>query len=209
MKIIIDVDALVKLAHWDLLDCVTTVFQVEWEDIATLSSVRARAKKAVDKPDGKLFHSSEAAQRVVDVTVRMKPLPEPDAVTIEMLQDNPQIDPGEAILFAAAVNTPSCLVITGDKRAIKAMGALKIAALDQRVVCLEQVVHAGIEPIGIHRMRDGIRPHVTLDRAIGASMGSRLDAPPEAVVEGLRSYTGSLRQECGEPGPLHPGPPFD
>ncbi len=109
-----------------------------------------------------------------------------------------EIDPGEAILFGVAAAEPDSLVVTGDKRAIRALSGLPelSSLLRGRVVCLEAMVLRLIAARGIAFVSRGIAPALAFDRTLQVCFTS---GDPTA---GLRSYFRAL-QEDASPGLLY------
>lgn len=193
--LLVDADALAKLSHWNLLDDVEVATGRRWSDASTFSSLRVRAVKAVDRPDGKLFRSSEAAQRASRVLEQMRPLPLVQDSLIAWAERATGIDPGEAQLFSVAMNSDA-LVLTGDKRALRTVSALSEAVwrpLCGKVMIVEQVVSVALQQRGLFDLRARICPDREIDRAIAFVMGSNCDASEDSVSEGLRSYVSEIR----------------
>lgn len=198
--LLIDVDVLGKCAHWDMLSELPTLLGIAQADMATVSSFKYRAARASSKPDGKLFLTVEAAARAAEFVAVFSSLPEPDAFYLAALANVSGIDPGEAILFSVAASNERSIVLTGDKRAISALGASNSVAtkkLNGRIIVMEQVVRAALEARGINWLRDHICRHHKIDKAIAVAMGSGCDASENSVKAGLISYIGSIRRSCG------------
>lgn len=199
MGLVIDVDAMAKLAHWRLLPELPALVGIPWNETSTLPSLRYRAQRAATAPDGKLFRHTAAAQVAVAAIDAMGKLPETDAARLPAFQDVPDIDAGEAVRFAVLAVHPEHYLLTGDKRALRALSRLPVSVwqpLCGRVIVLEEVVLAAMETRGIEWLRERICAERALDKAIAIAMGSRCDAAIEAVREGLRSYLGELHHLC-------------
>ncbi len=125
MKLLIDVDALVKMAHWRMLPELPGSLDISWSNCATVSSLKFRASRAATEPDGKLFISTQAAQAAVLAIAEMSELAEPLPGHLELFQDISGIDAGEAILFAGIMGDDSTYVLTGDKRALRALSNIQ------------------------------------------------------------------------------------
>lgn len=199
MGLLVDVDALCKLAHWDLLPELANLTRCDWSAMSTVPSLRFRAQRATTAPDGKLFRHARAAQCVLDHVGRMASLPASDTAKLALFQDIPDIDAGEAVLFALVHGTADRHVLTGDKRALRALGRLPDstrAPLGGRVIALESIVLSALDTHGIEWLRARICPDRDLDKAIAIVLGSRCDAAQDAVREGLVSYLGELHNLC-------------
>jgi hypothetical protein len=208
---LLDADAVSKLAHWDLLDELAPLTGIPVAQTATLSSLVHRAEKSCEKADGKLFQSTAAASRAHSYLKHLPKLPAPAEDVLSLLQHVAGIDAGESVLLATLAPRPDALLITGDKRALTALfraaSPALLNALAGRIVSIEQVVFALLEAKGIEWLREHICPFRTLDKTIGAVMGSSCQASIESVREGLLSYIADLRSKTG--GLLRTSPPFD
>jgi hypothetical protein len=199
---LLDADALSKLAHWDMLGELPSLTGFANAQTATLSSLVHRAAKGREKPDGKLFRDTVSAARAHEFLKQVAPLPMPDEQFIDVIQQIPAIDPGEALLFATLRAHQKTLLITGDKRAvtaIKGVGDSDVtASFSGRVVIVEQILLALLKAKGIDWLRNHVCPYRTLDKAIGIVMGSNCTAPEESVEMGLRSYITDIGSSTGE-----------
>lgn len=208
--LLLDADALSKLAHWDLLDELSALVGVQPERAATLSSLLHRARKACTKPDGKLFKDAAAAARAVNYLEKMTRLPEPDSKLIELLQSVQGIDSGEVVLFGVLGALDASILVTGDKRAIvaasHALPTAHRARLESRIVMVEQIILALLRSRGIEWLREHVCPHRSLDKAVGVVMGYDCQATAATVEEGLKSYIADLRSATD--GLLRSGAPF-
>jgi hypothetical protein len=196
LRALIDLDFLAKLANWDLLDLVQSVCGVNWAECATVESALPRARRASAKPDGRLFHSTSAASRAVAACEAMQRLPAVLAEDLALFQDQPAIDSGEAVLLAVALRRPESLVLTGDKRCLRAVAAMADlpSRLPSRVVVLETCLLKAIEQGAFERVRAGVALCPQADKAIATCFGSRFDQPPSNAMEGLASYRGELHR---------------
>jgi hypothetical protein len=193
----VDVDVICKLAHWDILPHLPDLLGCQWNQIATVSSLRYRAQRAIETPDGKLFFSSAAAFRVVECIRLMSAMPAPDAAVLEDLNDIAQVDPGEAVLIAVTLGDPAGVFITGDKRALRALAQHPLAArLAGKVVLVEQVLQLCLNHKGREWLLASIREHRTIDKAISMIVGSRCDASLENLSAGLCSYIREIGNLC-------------
>lgn len=193
----VDVDAICKLAHWDILSHLPGLLGCTWAEIATVSSLRYRAQRAVENPDGKLFRSSAAALTVVECMAKMSAMLVPDASILEDLNGITQVDPGEAVLIAVTLRDPAGMFITGDKRALRALAQHPLATrLAGRIVLVEQVLELCLNQNGREWLLTCIREHRAIDKAIAMIVGSNCDASLENLSAGLSSYIGEISNLC-------------
>ena len=199
--LLIDVDAMCKLAHWNLLESLPAITGVPPADCATLPSCRHRAAKALTKLD-KVFKCVEAATEVLRAVDAFGDLPQPDPSLLEPFQDVAGIDSGEAVMFARMIEQPSAILLTGDKRAMRAAAALPMSVrgpVAARVLPVECVVKCALDMFGLDELRTRVCPWKEVDKAIAIVMGSRCDQPEASVREGLASYLGELAGLCDPP----------
>jgi hypothetical protein len=112
------------------------------------------------------------------------------------------IDQGEAILIALASRSPPSVLLTGDKRSLRALATEPTCApivehLAGRVVVLEQVVRAIVSTYPFEIIRDKVVPAVAVDTAIRAVWGSGALAKRADVLAGLEAYIQDLRGQTG------------
>lgn len=196
MKLLVDVDALAKLAHWRILDELPDFTGVPLSQCTTLTSARFRAERAVKKPDGRVFRATEAATAALRAMDGMMGPLSPDTQHLTTLQSISGIDAGEAVLLSA-LSAGGARLLTGDKRALKALAELdsaQRAPFAGKIVLIEQVLLAALTRHGIEWLRERVCPYKHIDKAIGIAMGSRCDAPQQSVREGLESYINELKQ---------------
>ena len=196
MKLLVDVDALAKLAHWGMLERLPAFTGVPLAQCATLTSARFRAQRATEKPDGRVFHSKEAATAALRAINQMMAPLSPEAQHLSILQGIPGIDAGEAVLLAA-LTADGVRLLTGDKRALKALADLEAsrrAPFAGKILLIEQILLAGLTQHGIEWLRERVCPFKQIDKAIGNAMGSHCDASGDSVREGLKSYVRELEQ---------------
>lgn len=194
--LLIDADALSKLAHWNLLAEVVHATNAEWSQSATFGSLLHRSRRSIEKPDGKLFRSAEAAGRAVSALKMMLPLPEVNASELSWVQGVSAIDPGEALLIAVARREASARILTGDKRALRALANLERSVwmpVAGKVILVEQVLLSCLNRHGIEWLRERVCPAFDFDKTVEIVMGSRCDTPTEAVRDGLTSYIREIR----------------
>jgi hypothetical protein len=129
------------------------------------------------------------------------------AVVEEVAQRNGlELDTGEAIL-AAICATRSGVLVTGDKRAVRALElalleAPGLAVLQERVACLEQA----IATISIHTGGPQARAQVCAAPRADVALSAAMECARPAgyfSLDGIRSYVESLRRDA--PTILHPG----
>ncbi|MEN9863130.1 MAG: hypothetical protein RLZZ601_894 [Pseudomonadota bacterium] len=201
MHIFFDVDALCKCAHWDVLDSLPELLGFEWAEAATLSSLKYRALKAQEAPDGKIFKTAEAA-KLANSTIDKMNLNFNSAMDVfPELSDVVGIDGGEAIIFSAVAQHAEGYVLTGDKRALRALSKIpktsNIEFLKNKFICVEMLLLMLVDKYGVNWVREHFCPAREIDKTIMVILGSRCDANEESIREALGSYLRELYDECG------------
>jgi hypothetical protein len=187
-RLLVDNDALVKLAHWQLLEAIPRVTGIPWERTSALVSLKFRAQKA----DRKLFRSAEVAQAVFDRANLMAEMPELDATIVSRLQGMPGIDAGEITLIAALCADPEALLLTGDKRALEALancGHVDIhARIAGRIIVVEHILQSVLETEGAATLAQAVEQHRDLDTAVRCAVPLPPYATQDGIAAGLGSY---------------------
>jgi hypothetical protein len=192
VALLADNDVLLRAAHWDLLEVVPVVAGAAWSEVAVLPSLLHRARRA----DPKLFGSAEVAQRLAPLLEVCAPLPTPRPELIGRLQQREDIDSGEQVLFASAATVGNACVLTGDKRAIRALLEIHrdqpIPELVGRVMCLEQFLWCALSELGVDDLLHRVRQFPELDRGTLAIMGRSGPKSRAEIEGGLISYMRDL-----------------
>lgn len=146
MKVYIDCDVAVKLAKWGLLRRFTQHLAKQGNaKLYTVKTLRFKFKLQDKAKATTLLGSADAVQQLVEFIGICDEARGQNPAVANALVDVPSIDAGEAALFAAAAQFDTVLVDTGDKNAIRALGALggsnvAVQALQAKIACLEQTV---------------------------------------------------------------------
>lgn len=189
----LDVDAVCKLAHWGILPLLPELLQKPWAEMATISSLRFRVERAKLQPDGKLFHSTEAAKVASACIDKLTAIGAPPPEILAQLVDIPQIDPGEAVLLALVAENPVGIFVTGDKRALRALAKCPVAdRFLGRVICIEQILNSSLQLKGRDWFLLNVCPQRKIDKAISMILGSQCDATIDNLNSGIDSYIGEL-----------------
>jgi hypothetical protein len=162
-----------KLSHWGLLPSLPIITAIPVGECSTLTSVKFRALKAATTPDGKVFHSSEASAGVLAAIDMMSAAPDPALDILPALQDQPGIDPDEAILLTAVATTPGSRLLTGDKRCLRAVAKLPLDMREKyfsSIWTVEQILLMALDRYGLIWLREKVCPWRQIDTAIGIVM---------------------------------------
>lgn len=191
--LLVDVDAFCKLAHWKILPHLSKLLGIPWQNIATISSLRFRARRALAKPDGKLFRNTEAAKLVLETMELLGQLDEPSPETLALFEGVPQIDVGEAILLSLVADEPSLHILTGDKKALRSLASHECANLvSGRVITLEQIMLLCLERMGESWFKKHVCPFKEIDTSIRVVMGGLCNNSVYELRLGLTSYINEI-----------------
>ncbi|MEC4814454.1 MAG: hypothetical protein SAK29_14445 [Scytonema sp. PMC 1069.18] len=199
--ILIDNDALVKLARYGLLDETLVLFGCVPTDVRVL----ATAKYSLLPVKNRLHRckDEESAARLEAFLRTSEPLDaglaDPDL--LDALNAVQNIDAGEALLLAVGATVGNTLVITGDKRSLKALctndSVAQVSnALAGRVVSME-VLFLHLVEHQFAYVQECVRSKPNVDTALKIVFGVTAPAAFESVQEGLASYIRDLRTVTG------------
>lgn len=192
-RLLTDNDALLKAAHWGLLDAVPSLVGGSWSDVACLPQFPPRVRRA----ELKLFADPSVAHALAGCLAQTVDLPEPDANVLSVLQDEPGIDAGELLLFGALAASPNAIMLTGDKRALRAVAHTGTMLLCQhRVVCVEQLLLHALDQRGAPELAALVRQWPPRDQTTLAIFGRQGNKSEADLREGLSSYLHSLDGEA-------------
>lgn len=115
-------------------------------------------------------------------------------------QQNLELDTGESILCAVLLSRHLGHLLTGDKRAIKAIEALNAAGqysgtFKSKMICLEQLIYWLVNNYEVNKIRGAVCADRAVDNALTSCFSCYSpEVPNDACIEGLKSYIQSLKQ---------------
>jgi hypothetical protein len=153
MKLLVDTDAFCKLGLTGLLADTLKIFEVELDDCGRLPALPQMLRK------GRLrkLYGEKACDDLISDAEAIPVIHQPNVQWLDKLVSISDIDPGETQIFAAAAES-SLIVLSGDKRALRALKGLDdfVNALAGRVVVLEAVFIRLCDQIGINNCDRGL-----------------------------------------------------
>lgn len=193
-RLLVDNDVLIKLAHWGLLDHLPACFGLGWPQVSVLASLQFRAVRR----DTKLFRSSDVADELNGYLALTGEVPPGDAADMSCLQGIVDLDAGEVELIAACLADQEAILISGDKRALRALvgGCPPDIAerLCGRVVCLEQILTLIARRTSCATVVQGLLANRELDSVVRAVIGPG-GCSDAQFLEGMNAYVAHLRGE--------------
>ena len=196
--ILIDNDALLKLARYGLLDEAVELFGCTPNDVRVLATAKYSLLPAKDRL--RLCKDEESTVRVEDFLKTSTPIDATLAAPefLDRLNAVQNIDAGESLLLAVGATDMNTLVITGDKRCLAALCsddsvAQVSSALAGRVVSMEVLFSYLVENQFVY-IQECVRSKPDVDKALSIAFGVSTPADLNSVREGLNSYIKRLRK---------------
>jgi len=200
MIILSDNDILLKLAAFDLLEAAFLMFENHEVYVLATAPYSIRAAKTVRD------NSPEAIERAAAFIASCRKLPAaPHEEDNDALLDVEGIDSGEAILFSSMRDFDNAVLVTGDKRSLKALarsssGTAVRKLLHGKVICLEEVVRALILVRGFEFVKSHIVPARNCDKVMLIVFGSGLHTQGNTALAALSAYITDLNRLLGKIG---------
>jgi len=183
------------------------LFETAPEDVFVLPSAKFKFRKDKRGRLSKLYTPQGLARAISFVEeAREAELPEDrseyDDLISAVQEDDLSID-SEAFLFAATAGFDDFVLITGDKRAIKALwSASGCDSIKKRLAgrcrCFEQIVVLLIGAVGFEFIVIRISPALACDGVLRLCFSNGSNSDPKTVLEGLASYIRDLRSHTGD-----------
>lgn len=208
-SVLMDNDVVLKTCCYGVVDEVLDCLIGRTRTVHVLGAIQYVLSNAIAKKKN-ILDKKTAAERLAKILGMVEHL-EPDedelllAVEFETAAQSRdlELDAGESQLLAVLIRRSATLLLTGDKRAIKAIEPVVDASghiqfTEQRVACLEQVVLALVNRHGAELVHQRVCMEAAVDKTLSicfACTSGRCN--PESILEGLSSYINSLR--CDAP----------
>lgn len=194
---LLDSDAARKLCQYELLDELLELLGCQLCEVAVLPQLKFQLRLANEsKALAKLgtINAVALARRLV-ATAREVEISAASANPLLEL-DRPDIDIGEAILFAALSEKSDSSLISGDKRAFIALSKVDglgvVDSLWARILCLEEALYLLARNSDFQVVSQKVRSRPDVDNSIRNSFGRSSPSSQENVVEALLSYMSDL-----------------
>ncbi|MBE9139312.1 hypothetical protein IQ254_19270 [Nodosilinea sp. LEGE 07088] len=199
--LLIDNDALLKLARYGLLNEAVALFGCTITDVRVLAT--AKYVLLPSKNPLLFCEDEESYSRLESFLKVAKPLDTSlaDPEFLDAMSAVQNIDTGEALLLAVGATASSTLVITGDKRSLAALcshgSVAHLAnALAGRVVPME-VLFSYLVKDQFTYIQKCVRSKSDVDKALNIAFGVSVPATYKSVQEALASYINHLRAVTG------------
>lgn len=204
----LDTDVLLKASAWGLAEALLATLRPLGQP-GTLGLTHLIAQKQLRRLKG-VPDVAAAEAELAELLSQLGRL-EPDVGEVGLAAEiveaatrlNLPLDRGEAQIAAVLISRTLPVMVTGDKRAIVALGPTlaevgRSAACDGRMACLEQLLLAMASTVGLAEVRRGVCTWSGGDKAASICFACGRDVSTEAsILEGLASYIGSVRKASG------------
>lgn len=197
---LLDSDAARKLCQYELIEELIALLGCSLEKLAVLPQLKFQLKLANDaKALSKLGTASavDLARRLIDSAQEVEVSVASANPLLEL--NRPDIDSGEATLFAALCECEESKLVSGDKRAFVALskvdGLPVIDGLWVRMLCLEEAMLLLARDGDFTTVSQKVRARLDVDTSIGISFGRTTPAAQQMVIEALQSYIDHLRTQ--------------
>jgi len=199
---LLDSDAARKLCQYLLLDEFAESLGCGFQDFAVLPQLKFQLAIQHESKALKKLGSSEAvllAQALVAAALEIDLSP---GAANNLLQLNrPDIDSGEAVLFAALSQREEDMMVSGDKRAYVALSGIEghslVDGLWLRLISLEEAVLLILRCYPFELVSDRIRARNEVDMSLRIAFGSSSANTQATVIAALESYLGDLARLTG------------
>lgn len=209
--VLLDNDIALKVVCYGLVDETVAATTINDTPPAMLSVGRFVLRRKLTKP-GRVQDTSAAEtalSQLLALVGFVEPVEAEVALAAEIeaasVRNGLELDSGESLLLAILHLRDCAYLVTGDKRAVMAMGVVARQLSEGRIRCLEQLIAHLVDRMGVSTVRRHVCKEPWTDRALSAafSCASAAEQSPEYVAEGLSSYIEYLRRKA--PGILHEG----
>lgn len=201
--VLLDSDVARKLCQYQLLPELALALSCTLSDFAILPQLKFQLRLATAEAAIKKLGSEAAfaqAKSLVEnaqvVEIRLEYL------NRLLVLNRPDIESGEAVLFAALVQHQDARMLSGDKRAFVALskigGEPLLAPIWIRCICLEEAIWLILHSGRFEEISTKVRARPDVDSAICSSFGRSAAASKTSVINALSSYMHDLVKETGE-----------
>ncbi|MCT8467540.1 hypothetical protein KZO85_03005 [Chromohalobacter canadensis] len=193
---LLDSDAAKKICQYCLLDELASSLSCSLNDFSVLPQLRYQLKinnpkKSLEKlgSQGALNEVSKLITHSSEVKISQ------DSANLLLKLDQPDIDSGEATLFAATHETGGSL-LSGDKRAFIAIskidGSTILDTLWVRFICFDEAILLLVNNHCFNEVSSKIRSRPDVDTAISIAFGRSTPNDRDGTLAALTSYIGNL-----------------
>jgi hypothetical protein len=196
-----DTDILLKLSALDLVQETLQLLQLSEQDVYLLPSATHYLRKA----DKRLIYryGKEGVERAQKLAQQAKFVGfHLEKSELELLSSVPDIDTGEALLYASTYALQEFWLLTGDKRSLAALAEAPncqaiVARLSGKVICLEQIIVHILRSHPFEMVLNKVVPARECDTAIKVAFGSGNQTELSRAIDTLDEYIRELHAKTG------------
>lgn len=207
-SVLVDNDVVLKTCCYGVVDEVIGCLSGQTRTVHVLGAIQYVLSNAITKKKN-ILDKKTAAERLAKFLGMVEHL-EPDADELLLAAEfeaaaqaqDLELDAGESQLLAVLIRRSAALLLTGDKRAIRAIEPVVDASghiqfTEQRVACLEQVVLALVNRHGAELVHQRVCNEAAVDKSLAICFACTSGkCNPESILQGLSSYINSLRSDA-------------
>ena len=124
-----------------------------------------------------------------------------DKTLLQTLTAIPGIDPGERVLYANLKDDAETIVLSGDKRCMKALAKAQLGDIYQiriqkKTICFEQILESIINEQSFSKTLAAIIDFQGCDKTISILFSHGTQSSEEEVRRGLLSYINDLKKNA-------------
>lgn len=109
-----------------------------------------------------------------------------------------EFDTGESQLVAVLINRLLPRLITGDKRALRALATIEVPGIEGKLWCIEQVLRMIVAGRDWETLRGHVCAEAKADTAVAIAFGCYSEPDQENILSGLDSYIREARAAAGK-----------
>lgn len=197
---LLDSDAARKLCQYELINELAQALSCSLADMAILPQLPFQLR--LNNPAAALKKlGSEAAVAQAEALIRHAKIVEVrvDQSNFFLDVERPDIDSGEAVLFAALYQSPDDRMLSGDKKAFVALSRIDASeatdSLWVRLICLEEALVLILKHGQFEQISAKVRARSDVDMTLSMAFGRSQAAEESNVLDALASYLGQLHRD--------------
>lgn len=207
--ILLDNDIVLKICGYDLLTELKECFVTESQSLVILGVARYVVRNAIAKRQAVNDKSGTLSrfQALLESVEELEPTDDEVALAAKLeayAQESSAVslDSGESQLLAVLIVRTACLIITGDKRAIRAIEPALcdigyLTKVQNKVACLEQLMAAFVRRYGANAIQPRICREASIDSAMTICFRCVSGIyDDEVIADALSSYVNDVRTDA-------------
>lgn len=197
---LLDSDVARKLCQYQLVHELVRALNCSLSGFAVLPQLAFQLRLRDPNAALKKLGSAEAVALATELVslaniVELKVEQSNHALNIE----RPDIDSGEAVLFAALHQNDQYSLLSGDKRAFVALSKINdepvAGCIWARMICLEEAIMIILREESFELVSAKVRARSDVDSALSSTFGRSQASAQESVLEALSSYVRALDRD--------------